>query len=493
MPDIFSPADAKRVLIVEDNADFRDVLTLGLGAEGIDAFAVGSLREARDALVKQPIGAVVSDMRLGAESGLDLLMWMKDKNLDIPSVIMTAFATTETTVQALSLGAVDFLTKAKNDIQELVKVIRRILAESTPAGEPELKDAGDLIGVSDGIRRIQALIGKFAVADSTVLITGESGTGKEVAARLIHRYSIRSKGPFVAVNCGALPENLLESELFGFEKGSFTGANTMKRGLFEEADGGIIFLDEIGEMPLALQVKLLRVLQELKVRRIGSSEERPIDVRVICTTNLDIREQAEKGAFRQDLYYRLNILSLEMPPLRERKEDLPDFINHFLSAACKKLGKPLMTMSGEAMAKLSAYPFPGNVRELKNLMERFAALGSGGVLGSEVFPDSMLSELGHGKRSAPAVAPAVSCLPQGQIELPENGFNLDAYLKSCKCYFMRKALESCGGNRTKASHSLGMSFKQFRYSLDENGGADFLPNSPPSPRDFPLNGPLEGE
>ena len=485
MSDAFSRAEAKRVLIVEDDADFRDVLALGLGAEGIDTHAVGSLREARDILLKQPIGAVVSDMRLGGESGLDLLMWMKDKNLEIPSVIMTAFATTETTVQALSLGAVDFLTKTKNDIQELVKVIRGILVESAPGRAPDLYNAGELIGVSDSIRRIQALIGKFAVADSTVLITGESGTGKEVAARLIHRYSARSKGPFVAVNCGALPENLLESELFGFEKGSFTGANTMKQGLFEEAHGGIILLDEIGEMPQALQVKLLRVLQELKVRRIGSSEERPIDVRVICTTNRDIQEQAKTGAFRQDLYYRLNILSFEMPPLRERQEDLPSFINHFLSLACKKLGKPQMTLSRDAMSALCAYPFPGNVRELKNLMERFAALGSGGALGSDVFPDSILAELGHGKQKA-STTPARPAQTRKQAELPENGFNLDSYLKSYKTYLMRKALEHCGGNRTKAAHMLGMGLRPFRYLLDEVGVPESAPSRPPSPWDFPL-------
>jgi two-component system response regulator PilR (NtrC family) len=349
-------------------------------------------------------------------------------------------------------------------------------------------DAGDLVGISDNIRRIQALIGKYAIADATVLITGESGTGKEVAARLIHRYSVRSKGPFVAVNCGALPENLLESELFGFEKGSFTGASSAKRGLFEEAKGGIIFLDEIGEMPIALQVKLLRVLQELKVRRIGSGEERLIDVRVICATNRNIKELAEKGDFRQDLYYRLNILHLEIPTLRERLEDLPAFVNHFLTKACKRQGKPPMTLTQDAMKMLSAYSFPGNVRELENLMERFAALGSGGALDSEVFPDSLLAELEAGKQQEP-VALAVSGSLQNMVGMPEEGFDLEMYLRDCKSFFMGQALGLTEGNKTKAAHMLGMVFSHFRYWLDGAGGLDALPKHPPSPVNFPLKQP----
>lgn len=488
MPDANVPAVAKSVLVVEDDPAFRDVLTLGLNSEGIKTVAVGSLEGAKEILAKQAIGAVVSDMRLGPESGLDLLIWMKERGLNIPSVIMTAYATTETTVQALSLGAVDFLTKAKNDIHELINVIRGILAESSGSQASkaiEGNDVGELVGTSDSIRRIQALIGKFAVADAMVLITGESGTGKEVAARLIHRYSARCKGPFVAINCGALPENLLESELFGFEKGSFTGATTTSRGLFEEANGGIIFLDEIGEMPLPLQVKLLRVLQELKVRRIGGKQERPIDVRIICSTNRNIREQVENGNFRQDLYFRLNILNLELPPLRQRLEDLPHFVDHFLSKACKRLGKPPMSLSQEAMALLGNYSFPGNVRELENLMERFAVLGSGGTLGCDVFPDSLLATLvpdRQAKEQTETHSPNQQC----QAELPDSGFYLDAYLNSCKGYFARKALEAAGGNKTKAAHLLRMSVRHFKYLVDEAGGPEALPGQPPKPVDFSL-------
>jgi two-component system response regulator PilR (NtrC family) len=280
---------------------------------------------------------------------------------------------------------------------------------------------------------------------------------------------------------------LLESELFGFEKGSFTGASAAKRGLFEEAKGGIIFLDEIGEMPLALQVKLLRVLQEHKVRRIGSSEERPIDVRVICATNRNIKELAENGTFRLDLYYRLNILHLELPPLRERLEDLPSFVNHFLSRACKRQGKPSMTLTQDAMEMLSAYSFPGNVRELENLMERFAALGSGGALDSEVFPDSILAGLATGK--AQPLDSDASPLLQNMAEMPEGGFDLEMYLRACKSFFMRRALELAGGNKTKAAHMLGMVFNHFRYWLDGAGGPDALPKQHPSPVNFPLKQP----
>ncbi|MDR3671711.1 MAG: sigma 54-interacting transcriptional regulator, partial [Holophaga sp.] len=250
----------KRVLLVEDEPSFRDVLQIGLGPQGFDTMAVGSLAEAQRLLLAEPFDAVVSDLRLKDGSGIDLLVWMKERDLQTPVVIMTAFATTETTVQALNLGAVDFLTKTKNDLHELTKVLKGIFTVPAPPAQ-EAADIGDLVGVGETIRKVQALVGKIARVNTTVLITGESGTGKEIVARLIHRYSDRAKGPFVPVNCGALPEALLESELFGYERGAFTGAVGMKRGLFEEAEGGVIFLDEIGEIPLPLQVKLLRVLQ----------------------------------------------------------------------------------------------------------------------------------------------------------------------------------------------------------------------------------------
>jgi two-component system response regulator PilR (NtrC family) len=468
---------------VEDEASFRDVLQIGLAPQGFETLAAGGLAEAKRMLEEQPFDAVVSDLRLKDGTGIDLLAWMKEAGLQTPVVIMTAFATTETTVHALNLGAVDFLTKTKNDLQELTKVLKGIFAVAAPAPAMEVADIGDLVGVGSTIRKVQALVGKIARVDTTVLITGESGTGKEVVARLIHRYSDRAKGPFVPVNCGALPETLLESELFGYEKGAFTGATGMKRGLFEEAEGGVIFLDEIGEIPLALQVKLLRVLQERRIRRLGANEERKVDARVIGASNRDLRVLAERGQFRQDLYYRLNILHLELPPLRERQEDLPVLAEHFLNRFCRKMNKPPMNLAEEALEVLYRHPFRGNVRELENLMERCVALNSGGTIGTDLFPDSLLA--GPGRAGAART---------GQpLEIPADGFDLEGYLVALKGHFMRRALEREDGNKTRAARLLGMSFRAYRYWLQEMGGPETLPADFPCPDDFPPAGATDTE
>ncbi len=473
----------KRVLIVEDEPSFRAVLEMGLAPQGFETQAVGDLAQARKALESGHFDAVVSDLRLGDGTGIELLTWMKERGLAIPSVILTAFATTETTVHALNLGAVDFLTKTKNDIQELTKVLQGIFQENELAPSMEMGDIGDLVGVGDTIRKIQALVGKIARADTTVLITGESGTGKEIVARLIHRYSERAKGPFIPINCGALPEALLESELFGYEKGAFTGATGVKRGLFEEANGGFLFLDEIGEMPLPLQVKLLRVLQERKVRRIGANEERPMDVRVIGATNRNLRERTEENKFREDLYYRLNILHIELPPLRDRREDLPVLIDHFLRRSCKKLNKPPMFLHSEAMALLERYRFPGNVRELENLMERCAALNPGGAIGKDVFPDNLINDVERGT-DAPLLTP---------LAIPGGGFDVEAWLTALKGYFLHQGLMEQNGNRTKAAKHLGMTFRAYRYWLGHLGGIEALPRRFPWPKDFPSNVEVEEE
>ena len=469
----------KRVLLVEDEPSFRDVLQIGLAPQGFDTVAAGTLAEARKLLLEESFDAVVSDLRLKDGSGIDLLAWVKERALATPVVIMTAYATTETTVQALNLGAVDFLTKTKNDLHELTKVLKGIFTVSAVPPAPELSDIGDLVGVGSTIRKVQALVGKVARADTTVLITGESGTGKEIVARLIHRYSDRAKGPFVPVNCGALPEALLESELFGYEKGAFTGAVGVKRGLFEEAEGGVIFLDEIGEIPLPLQVKLLRVLQERRVRRLGANEERPVDARVIGATNRNLRARAEAGQFRQDLFFRLNILHIELPPLRERQEDLPVLAEHFLTRFCRKLNKPPMTLTEDALEALRRYRFQGNVRELENLMERCVALNAGGPIGRDLFPDNVL-------------IPAVPAAAQS-LDIPRDGFDLEAYLAALKGHFMRQAMDRAEGNKTRAARLLGMGFRAYRYWLQEMGGAETLPARFPWPEEFPPSGAPEPE
>lgn len=464
----------KRVLLVEDEPGFRDVLQIGLGPAGFETEPASGLGEATRILSEHSFDAIVSDLRLKDGSGIDLLTWLQERGLEIPVVIMTAYATTETTVQALNLGAVDFLTKTKSDLQELIKVLKGLFAESQPSASPEDYAIGDLIGIGETIRKIQALVGKVARADTTVLLTGESGTGKEVVARLIHRYSDRSKGPFVPVNCGALPEALLESELFGYEKGAFTGASSTKRGLFEEANGGIVFLDEVGEMPLPLQVKLLRVLQERRIRRVGANEELPVNVRVIGATNQNLRLRAETGQFRQDLFYRLDILHIELPPLRERQEDLPVLAEHFLARFCRKLGKPPMSLTSEAMAILQQHRFQGNVRELENLMERCVALNSGGSIGPELFPEGVLS----------TPDPSASS-PKAPFGIPEEGFDLERWIVDLKGHLMAQALDRSEGNRTKAAKLLGMSFRAYRYWIQELGGVEALPRAFPWPKAYP--------
>jgi two-component system response regulator PilR (NtrC family) len=462
----------QRILLVEDEPGLREVLTLALEGAGFFCEAVAGLEEARRALGEASFDGVLSDLKLKDGSGIELLTWMKEQELSTPVVIMTAYATTETTVQALNQGAVDFITKPFKH-EDLIGTLKGLLAATVPEAAPP-QDLGELVGVGPIMRKINAFIGKVSRADTTVLLTGESGTGKEVVARLIHRYSDRAKGPFVAVNCGALPENLLESELFGFEKGAFTGANAVKRGLFEEAGGGILFLDEIGEMPLSLQVKLLRVLQERRFRRLGATVERAVDVRIIAATNRDLRARAETGAFRDDLYYRLNILQIELPPLRERPEDLPVLAEHFIRRSCQKLGKPPMQLHPEVMSLLLAYRFPGNVRELENLMERGVALNPGGPITRDLLPEG----LGQPTPVEGADRPV-------PLTIPAEGFDLEAWLNALKGHFLRRALEEEGGVKTKAGKRLGMTFRAYRYWLAELGGIEALPRTFPWPEQFP--------
>jgi two-component system response regulator PilR (NtrC family) len=465
-------AQTQRILLVEDEPGLREVLTLALEAAGFLCEAASGIEEGRRALQEATFDGVLSDLKLKDGSGIELLTWMKEQGYETPVVIMTAYATTETTVQALNQGAVDFITKPFKH-EDLIATLKGLLATAEPEAPPP-QDLGELVGVGPIMRKINALIGKVSRADTTVLLTGESGTGKEVVARLIHRYSERAKGPFVAVNCGALPENLLESELFGFEKGAFTGASAMKRGLFEDAGGGILFLDEIGEMPLPLQVKLLRVLQERKLRRLGASEERPVDVRVIAATNRDLRARTESGAFRDDLFYRLNILQIELPPLRDRPEDLPVLAEHFIRRSCLKLGKPPMQLHPDAMTLLLGYRFPGNVRELENLMERCVALNPGGPITRDLFPDGLFQ-----------ASPGPAMDKKAPLAIPPEGFDLEAWLQALKGHFLRRALDEVGGVKTKAGKRLGMSFRAYRYWLAELGGIEALATTFPWPEDFP--------
>jgi len=437
-----SLASTQRILLVEDEPGLREVLTLALEGAGFRCEAVSGIGESQRALRETTFDGVLSDLKLKDGSGIELLSWMKEQGLGTPVVIMTAYATTETTVQALNQGAVDFITKPFKH-EELIASLKGLLAAAEPESEPPA-DLGELVGVGPTMRKINALIGKVSRADTTVLLTGESGTGKEVVARLIHRYSDRAKGPFVAVNCGALPEALLESELFGFEKGAFTGAGALKRGLFEEAGGGILFLDEIGEMPLSLQVKLLRVLQEREFERLGGVKAVKVDVRLITATHRDLEAAVKAGTFREDLYYRLHVFELFMPPLRERQADILLLADHFVEKISAAQGKDVRRISTSAIDMLVAYHWPGNVRELENAIERAILVSEGGVIHAHHLPPSLQTAELSGTLPAAGLGEAVAAFERDLLQ---------------------DTLKSARGNRARAARLLRTTERILNYKI----------------------------
>ena len=368
-------ASTQRILLVEDEPGLREVLTLALEDAGFRCEAVAGIEEGRRALRETTFDGVLSDLKLKDGSGIELLSWMKEEGLETPVVIMTAYATTETTVQALNQGAVDFITKPFKH-EDLIGTLKGLLAIAEPQAPPP-QDLGELVGVGPIMRKINALIGKVSRADTTVLLTGESGTGKEVVARLIHRYSDRARGRVVGVSWGGGAGGLVEREGVGLGKGGVTGGGAMKGGIFEEAGGGIRCLDEIGEMPLARQVKLLRVLQERRGRRLGATEGRAVDVRVIAATNRDLRARTEAGAFREDLYYRLNVVPLNLPPLRERLGDLELLASHFAERYARENDRTVPSLGPSFFAALARHPWTGNLRELENVIQRCVVLSQG--------------------------------------------------------------------------------------------------------------------
>ena len=372
-----------RVLIVDDEERMTESLREYLASEGIDAAVAGEGRAATRLLGEEAFDAVVSDLRMPGMGGLELLRWVKEEGPGIPLIVISAHGELRDAVEAMKLGAYDYLVKPF-DPDELVIRLRKAVAERRSAlrlaaGQLRFGQGGGLVGESPAIVEVLRLIGKAAPTASTVLITGESGTGKEVAARLLHERSGR-EGPFVAVNLGAIPENLMESELFGYEKGAFTGAETRKAGLFETAHSGTIFLDEIGELPLHLQVKLLRAIQERKVQRLGALQGIPIDARLVAATNRDLEAEVRSGRFREDLYYRINVIRIRMPALREREGDRTLLAGFFLKKLSGELGRKVEGISPDALRILEVHDFPGNVRELENAIERALILAEGPVL-----------------------------------------------------------------------------------------------------------------
>jgi len=453
-----------RVLVVDDEPGLREMLGILFRREGLDVTLAPGFVAGAEAIkdAPEPYGLVLTDLMMPDGSGLDLLSATKARSSRTEVIVMTAHSTIETAIDAMKRGAYDFIAKpfATSELRALVyKALekREIVAENERLRAQVERDQrargpADLLGRSEAMHKILDLVQRIAKGKSTVLITGESGTGKERIARAIHDMSDRAAKPFLVVNCGAIPEALMESELFGHEKAAFTGATARHLGIFREAEGGTVFLDEVGELPLSLQVKLLRVLQERKVRAVGASAETSIDVRVLAATNRNVEDEVKSGKFRQDLYYRLNVIRLEVPPLRERRGDVHELAEHFLARCAKELGKEdIRGFAPDALRALDAHAFPGNVRDLENVIERAVALASSHTIGLGDLPQEI---------SGAASQPTPSLM-----RLPDEGCNLDEVVGEVERRLIVQALERSGGVRTQAAKLLGVSLRSFRYRL----------------------------
>jgi two-component system response regulator PilR (NtrC family) len=452
-----------RILIVDDELSMREMLAIVLRRDGYEVLIAANGTQALQLLQRERIDLLLSDIRMPDLGGVDVLRAAKDSNPDIVAFMMTAFASTDTAVEAMRLGAVDYFTKPFNMDELRLKVRQQLESHRLKQENVLLKRAlntrhefSSIIGRSGAMLDVFRMIETIAKTASTVLITGESGTGKELAARAVHYNSLRRDHPFVALNCGALPETLLESELFGHMRGAFTGADSNKKGLIEVAEGGTIFLDEIGEMTPTMQVKLLRVLQDRRFRRLGGTDEVQADVRVVAATNQDLQKAVAEGRFREDVFYRINVIPIHLPPLRERVEDIPLLAEHFLEKYAGLMGKPVRSISHQALERLRAYNWPGNVRELENVIERAVALEAT----PSVLPESLPAQV----LGSPAPHPTLQ-MPSASAPLPDlgEGFDLEAQGEEFYRHYLSLALQRADGVQTKAAELLGMSFRSFRY------------------------------
>jgi len=449
------------LIIVDDEQSMRQLLTLVFGREGHKVRAAENGRRAMELLRAEPAELIVSDVKMPDMGGIELLRAARELLPDVALVLMTAFATVETAREAFKLGADDFIQKPF-DIDELKLIVVKALEKQTLVKENQaFKRAqhdrgklGNIIGRSERMQAVYQMIETVSEVSSTVLVTGESGTGKELAARAIHDLSPRREKPFVSINCGAFTETLLESELFGYVKGAFTGATANRKGLFEASHKGTIFLDEIGEMSPAMQVKLLRVLQERKVRPVGAHEELDVDTRVIAATNRDLPSMIKDNSFREDLYYRVSVIPIELPPLRERSEDIAELADHFTKKFCAQQGRNV-TLNEQALRLLEAYSWPGNVRELEHTIERAVALERT----SEIQPDRLPAQITHYNPARVATDSA----------LPEEGIDIVAHIDQLEKTYVLEALRRTGGNQTRAAELLHLSVRSLRHLLDKHG------------------------
>ncbi len=459
-----------RALIIDDEGSLLEFLSLLLTQEGHEVQTAQSVERAREILADTSFDLVLCDIYMPDGNGMELLVEIREHHPETSVIMMTAYSSTKSAIEAMRLGAYDYVSKPF-DVDEVKVLVQKALEKTQLVAEnvylrKELEQKytfNKIIGKSRRMQEIFGLVERVARTSSTVLIHGESGTGKELIARAIHFASPRQRQRFLSINCGAMPENLLESELFGHEKGAFTGAIREKKGLFHEADGGTLFLDEIGEMTAPMQVKLLRALQNKTVRKVGGSQESPVDVRILAATNRDLEQLIREGSFREDLYYRIHVIPIHLPPLRERREDIPLLTDHFIRQFSQESGLDARPMTAEAMRILEEYAWPGNVRELENLVERTLALCSGDAITTRDLPPQLTRR---------------GSLTQSASHLPPEGLDLEAYLDQIRADLMAQALEREDGVQTRAAELLGMSFRSFRYYARKVGivGGDAEPD-----------------
>jgi len=456
------------VLVVDDEQSLRQLLGLFFKKEGFEVDTAGSLAEAEKAIEANAYDLVLTDLRMAEhDDGLKVLRAALQKNPWTQVIVLTAYGTVETAKEAMKYGAYDYLAKPF-DNAELRKIVQSALARKEDAAgrRRALRESvrgtsayEGIVGRSEAMLGVFELIDRVAPTDANVMVLGESGTGKELVAAALHSRSNRRDQPFVPINCAAIPETLLESELFGHVRGAFTGAVQLKKGLFETAQRGTLFLDEVGELPQPMQSKLLRVLQERSLRRIGGNEDIPIDVRIVCASKRDLQQEMTEGRFRDDLFYRLNVIQIVVPPLRERREDIPALAAHFIRKFAEKHGKPIARIDGEAMRALLAHDFPGNVRELENILERATIMETKNVISLDSLPPNVTKIVTSGQATE-----GIS-----QESFPDEGVFLDTEMDRLEKSYLEKALEKSGGNRTEASKLLNISLRSIRYRMQKHG------------------------
>lgn len=456
-----------KILVVDDEESLREFLEIMLKREGYDVTTAANGEEALKHLKKMSFDLVMTDLQMPKVHGMEVLATAKDMDPELVVIVITAFGSTESAVEAMKLGAYDYITKPFK-IDEIKLIIKKALEKRTLSRENLLLKKelgskyhfGNLVGSAAAMVKIYDLIQRVCETKTNVLITGESGTGKELVAKAIHYNGPLKDRPFVTVNCGAIPESLMESEMFGHKKGSFTGAIFDKMGLFESANEGTIFLDEIGELPLSIQVKLLRVLQEKTFKKVGGIDDIKVNVRVMAATNKNLMEEVSKGNFREDLFYRLNVIHIQLPPLRDRKEDVEILAQHFLEKHNKLLGKKIRKISKEAMNALTNYDYPGNVRELENIIERTVALESGAA----ILPESLPPVVFHPRAGFSGRKEIMS-----EFKVSPEGIELEKIVGEIERDLLQKALKRAGGVKKKAAKLLGITFRSMRYRLEKYG------------------------